>query len=355
MVGVMGSSYVEAIERKLHLASWMLTDEARVIFSKHGSDIVQNYLGKTNGGGMALFQGQGFFHACTVGDTYYCSRQITSVIEGASQTLEDWTVTQDLIPTPTGFVWFDKPIHMPFPSADEKMREQGRQAGAEPDMYGFVWATFYDGDTAPEAGESLRTHYYRWSLREMPPIAKYVVPRLSIQALLRIGNAFNGDVLPLQSYSFVMGETLQGWRADIRDKDDAPGAFWNPFDESFARILGAFLLFINQDLLTTDSIEAPRATRKRAEALSLQLPTAPTIDTSTKVVMLRKRAYRPHESAAEREAPEWSCQWMVRGHWRQQYYPSRGINQPKWIAPYVKGPEDKPLKPPRATVFAVVR
>lgn len=40
---------------------------------------------------------------------------------------------------------------------------------------------------------------------------------------------------------------------------------------------------------------------------------------------------------------EWSHRWIVRAHWRNQYYPSEGIHRAIPILPYIKGPEDKPL------------
>lgn len=41
---------------------------------------------------------------------------------------------------------------------------------------------------------------------------------------------------------------------------------------------------------------------------------------------------------------DWSCRWMVRGHWRAQFYPSSNCHRPLWITPHVKGPATKPLK-----------
>lgn len=35
--------------------------------------------------------------------------------------------------------------------------------------------------------------------------------------------------------------------------------------------------------------------------------------------------------------------WMVRGHWRRQWYPSIGQHRPRWISPFIKGPDDAPL------------
>jgi hypothetical protein len=40
---------------------------------------------------------------------------------------------------------------------------------------------------------------------------------------------------------------------------------------------------------------------------------------------------------------DWSHRWIVQGHWRNQWYARAGEHRPKWIDPYPKGPEDKPL------------
>lgn len=51
------------------------------------------------------------------------------------------------------------------------------------------------------------------------------------------------------------------------------------------------------------------------------------------------------KSAAKNQHIEWSHKWLVCGHHRNQYYPSTQEHKLVWISPYVKGPEDKPLKP----------
>lgn len=71
------------------------------------------------------------------------------------------------------------------------------------------------------------------------------------------------------------------------------------------------------------------------------------------VIRLRPRLSVNKHGESEQRA--WNHRWFVSGHWRQQPYPSLGITRPKWIAPYLKGPDDKPLMPVRPTVFAVVR
>jgi hypothetical protein len=114
-------------------------------------------------------------------------------------------------------------------------------------------------------------------------------------------------------------------------------------------LLASFWLFVGQKILVTRGAVPERHARKRVERAGWQ--SSPVV----RVVQLRRRETQCQHSASAVSAAEWSCQWVVRGHWRQQFYPSKHANQPIWITPYVKGPDDKPLKPPRATVFAVVR
>lgn len=62
---------------------------------------------------------------------------------------------------------------------------------------------------------------------------------------------------------------------------------------------------------------------------------------------LRRRHYAS-ESEREAEAREYSHRWIVRGHMRNQPIGPRNVEGGQermrvWIAPYVKGPEDKPL------------
>lgn len=111
------------------------------------------------------------------------------------------------------------------------------------------------------------------------------------------------------------------------------------------RMLIAQILWIEQQIVVAPREQAVRATRRRLPQVT---------DHGIKVVRLRRAVSRPPESS-RMDAVEWSCQWVVRGHWRQQYYPKTGERSPIWIMPYVKGPEDAPLKTPSPTVFAVTR
>lgn len=106
-------------------------------------------------------------------------------------------------------------------------------------------------------------------------------------------------------------------------------------------------LWLNQRILVSSEGETVgRNARKRALRLAL--------DPTVRVVHLRAADQR-HAVEATGEGHEYHCRWIVRGHWRNQFYPSQGLHMPKWIEPFVKGPAGAPLKQPAQTIFSVDR
>lgn len=120
--------------------------------------------------------------------------------------------------------------------------------------------------------------------------------------------------------------------------------------KSHKQILGAGLAFCAQRVFLDSPEPADRPTRRRAEAALDYIEPAPDVH------VIRLRRSTVHEAVEEGRDVDWSCRWWVRGHWRQQACgPERSERVPTWINSYVKGPDDKPMKPPASTVFAVVR
>lgn len=73
-----------------------------------------------------------------------------------------------------------------------------------------------------------------------------------------------------------------------------------------------------------------------------------------KVVQLRRTETRETLDATTAvDHIDWSCRWIVNGHWRNQPY--KEGSKLIYIMPFVKGPADKPLKVPTHTVYAVNR
>ncbi len=105
------------------------------------------------------------------------------------------------------------------------------------------------------------------------------------------------------------------------------------------RIPAVTLLLLGQTLAARSRLSPDRATRRRALKHGRLEPADLTIITLRRVVRRR--------SDAESSPVDWHHRWIVNGHWRNQWHRGQRVHRSKWIAPYVKGPDDAPLIPKR--------
>lgn len=109
-------------------------------------------------------------------------------------------------------------------------------------------------------------------------------------------------------------------------------------DDDVWRLVATFLRFIGEPWLGETPTRPPRPAARRAQR-------AGRTDPHVTIIELRKR---PTDRT---EAPETAVSGSrrlthrhpVSGHWRSQWYPSRGLHRPKYIWEYVKGPAGTPL------------
>lgn len=125
------------------------------------------------------------------------------------------------------------------------------------------------------------------------------------------------------------------------DNSGDSGALW-------AMFLKAMWTITAQRLELIEHVIPDRAARRRSERAGI----APE-DGTIRVVNLRRLTRSNTEGPGE-TAVDWSHRWMVSGHWRNQWLPSRGLHRLQWIEAHVKGPEDKPLVV-KTTVRNVIR
>jgi hypothetical protein len=259
--------------------------------------------------------------ALKLADTYWLGSEVDELVwAGVSSLPQTVRLTPDLLPSPHGFLSLERP----------------RRVLINDGQPGILRAVQWSDVDLSGPGGTLRR---------------------GISSLSYI-SVDGSPPIPAMFSSWVYGETIHesldrelkvaGWngaeggvRHDLTDDDKRMTA-------AQALLLGSFWLFVRQSILVTPLTTAERHVRRRIERT--EWPSSPVI----RVVQLRRRESRSTHEVTPTER-DWSCQWVVRGHWRQQFYPSKHANLPIWITPYVKGPQDKPLRPPRATVFAVVR
>ncbi len=102
-------------------------------------------------------------------------------------------------------------------------------------------------------------------------------------------------------------------------------------------VFAAFQLASQTNLTESEQQTTPRPERRRTERAGL-----PPRD--VRIVRLRRAVTVGR--GADRQAGnsrEWQHRWVVRGHWRNHWYPSLADHRPKWIALHLKGPDGAPF------------
>ena len=94
-------------------------------------------------------------------------------------------------------------------------------------------------------------------------------------------------------------------------------------------------------LVDVQEAKAPRAMR-RQEARTSKRSRTPLDDTSVYTVTYRKLSQIRGEADGGKTAPR-DKYWWVRGHFRNQPYPSEGVVRPLFIHPHIQGNPDAPL------------
>jgi hypothetical protein len=105
---------------------------------------------------------------------------------------------------------------------------------------------------------------------------------------------------------------------------------------NITRLVHAFWLLLNQTITySAPAVGMPPVVK--ATACKARVPG------KVSVVELRRRQNVNQADHGERHV-DWSHRWIVRGFWRWQHCgPGNKERKRIWIAPYIKGPEDKPL------------
>jgi len=138
------------------------------------------------------------------------------------------------------------------------------------------------------------------------------------------------------------------WIVDSRVDDQPAGLTFTPsIVESMVedrRLAGTLWHLARQPhVIETAAVQVPRPKPKFSKAR------APRPD---EVHVMRLRTLDGRRGPQATREVVWRHRWMVRAHWRMQPFgPGSQQRRPTLIAPYLKGPDGAPLKPPTATVY----
>jgi hypothetical protein len=296
------SEYSRALEEQLALCRWFDTADAAALSVEMFAKIADPFTPEAD---TQLRQLAATMRRATViGDPYYWSPPMCRLLTDMAGTVPDaWMPAETSFPTADGFAWFATPLQLPsWPGGPGPVRSITWSHDLERTHELLVCVVVHCDDPRRPAG--LPTHYVQW-------------PR----------GVRLGEILRHQQ---IKAENVERAGAKLRH-------------------LAAMFALLEQRIIVPVPQRASRAVRRRMACSAPARPHDPVI----RVVTLRRTV--SHEVRDGTTMSEWSCQWVVRGHWRMQWCPAAGTHRPMWILPHIKGPEDKPLKSPAATLFAVVR
>lgn len=270
-------------------------------------------------------------------ECFHVNEEMSLLVQFAATQLDETDrFTRTLLPTRSGIVRFEKGI----PWTDVR--------GKKMILSWAVWGPILAQSSRHDTGEPTEfTHF--WLFNDHFDEPDQIARELFREFATKGGENFARQVWG--RWGFIGGEYLaEGQRlgppmrlpdddkiAEVLADGDTPTAYSNP-----TRILQALWILLGQTITHAEDAHIDRARRKRTGKMG--------IPARVSVIQLRRTESRP---APGESLVEWSHRWGVRGHWAwrhcgpghdyaQEVEPGRFMCR-VWIAPYVKGPEGKPL------------
>jgi hypothetical protein len=226
-------------------------------------------------------------------DPVFVAAELCELIEAALPTFEPEPLADHDLLTPTGFLLFERVVTAPHVEGDSLTSP----------FSAFSWAAV------------------KWPADAAGP---YV---LNVTYYADTGTG--GKRLPLLGTEWAFGD-------DAAEQASAP---------LLRLVQTTFRLMREFKPAGRSTEQLPRAERRAAARAGFEMRSV--------VVVRLRRERRPHEPLGG--TANYSHRFLVAGHWRNQWCPSLGVHRQTWISPYVKGPADKPLKPPHGRAFVLNR
>lgn len=263
-------------------------------------------------------------------------------------------IDEPMLPAPQGFVWFDSPL---------VFRDgRGQVVSTRAASWGVLPIRFVPHDVNSDRPiysrviEGMGVRILLWTLAGDP--SHYEAPEDLIQAIgdLQFDHIM---VIPFGERFPAAGHRLP--EARMLDKDDK-GIDYTAVDENGVEIqsslhyMNVIWQLMNSEIAASQRHAPDRLTAKRVKRSILQ--------NEVTVITLRRAHQIKDELGYDPRDVDWSCRWLVSGHWRHvgSYsmahhlaIPDRSIpgeiiycyrcqGKLAWVKPYIKGPEDRPLR-----------
>lgn len=332
------SEYIAAIEKRLAWLRWAQSGPGIQVWAQLGY-------------GAAM---PAYVNVLTTADTFYMSSPFAHLVEHARQTVpDDLAYDHHWLIAPRGWLWL--PHSFTCPSLEGAPEVDGRLS-VDPMVRAIGWQPIAEGREVFNGTEADKQAHRQMTTRAKANTTQFLMFQ-DFRDYTNIQVAANGyrGRAPQEGFgcwSYFMlepGQTL-GSRIELFESKQSTGKYVQLADRQThplheMRLLWATLFLMAQRLATTVQHETDRATRRRAERAQQVAPPFIRVVTLRRLEQERPRNPTPADV-------DWQWQWEVRGHWRR--HPTDATKQ-VYVETYIKGPEDKPLKPGSHKLFAARR
>ncbi|WP_144300691.1 hypothetical protein [Stackebrandtia nassauensis] len=271
------------------------------------------------------------------GDLWYVDDDLCALLNAAHPTMPKFAPQPWDLPGKVGFAVFAEPLYRPLSDDQTLTSDLEARAAADPDFAPIADRLLQDdsGILAVSWGPvsnpywpagGLWMSFYSEALAHQDA-AFFEDPRQA---------AWARNQLPVL---IVDNEATMAWQHDAAPVEEfqLPGPDEPVTTLSWARLVfAAFQLASQGNLSETDTVAPGRPERRRTDRAGL-----PAKD--VRVVRLRRSVTDSRADDGAETSRQYRHRWVVRGHWRNHWYPARKTHRPTWIAPYLKGPETAPL------------
>lgn len=260
-----------------------------------------------------------------VAELYHVSAEMVAVADAARATMPGYRLHPEDLPAERGLLVADVPFGRFDPDGDpEQMSRldqhyvaQRARTGRElvqVACVGALWGPAFDRHGRP--GVLVVTWSDASRLAEFREHEGAPVEEIRLLRSLGALSYHDETVLPF-------GEHYDPTRPD------------QPVANAMLATLMCMWLLMNQPIVATEEQPLPRQTRRRLERAGSPVP-------KVRVVRLRQ-ARRPGPEQADAGRTYTNRRWIVRGHWRDQWFPSLERHRPIYIPAHIKGPDGAPL------------
>ncbi|MFB4273055.1 hypothetical protein [Nonomuraea sp. GTA35] len=275
---------------------------------------------------------------------YFVTAEMTEIVRTAAADMPAFPPDADDFPTPSGMIVYETPLVEYERSELTAVMIDGRIAYDPSDGREEIGVTACTWGPFDMAGDWKHGGVWMSFYRNRAEILAKTIDSRTREGLRR-GHA---RLVPDNEYGIQFAGDEAG-KARLQERlaeTDQPG-----YTSYWAKHVLATLLLMQQPLVYERAEPIRRSLRRQLERAGL-----PTGD--IRIVDARPRRYEPDEDAGpadeqhagtddvEESGRKLSVRFPVRGFWRNQWYPGRGVHRPKWIAPHWRGPDEAPIVHP---------